>query len=128
MKPGGSLAIDNPAPLARLYMHGSLWQEMPCTNSNSNNNLMSTATMNISLPDSMKKYVKERVDEERYGTQSDYVRSLIREDQKRHDENKLEQMLLDGLRSGPGIRMNPQEWKKLWAEVDAQVINNKRST
>jgi antitoxin ParD1/3/4 len=89
---------------------------------------MSTATMNISLPDSMKKYVKERVDEERYGTQSDYVRSLIREDQKRHDENKLEQMLLDGLRSGAGIRMNHQEWKKLWAEVDAQVINNKRST
>jgi antitoxin ParD1/3/4 len=44
---------------------------------------MSTATMNISLPDSLKKYVKERVDEERYGTQSDYVRSLIREDQKR---------------------------------------------
>jgi antitoxin ParD1/3/4 len=75
-----------------------------------------------------KVYVKERVDEERYGTQSDYVRSLIREDQKRHDDNKLEQMLLDGLRSGPGIRMNPQEWKKLWAEVDAQVINNKRST
>ena len=89
---------------------------------------MSAATMNISLPDSMKKYVKERVDEERYGTQSDYVRSLIRDDQKRHDENKLEQMLLDGLRSGPGIPMNPQEWKKLWAEVDAQVINNKRST
>jgi antitoxin ParD1/3/4 len=89
---------------------------------------MSTATMNISLPDSMKKYVKGRVYEERYGTQSDYVRSLIREDQKRHDENKLEQMLLDGLRSGPGIRMNHQEWKKLWAEVDAQVINNKRST
>ena len=84
--------------------------------------------MNISLPDSMKKYVKERVDEERYGTQSDYVRSLIRDDQKRHDENKLEQMLLDGLRSGSGIRMNHQEWKKLWAEVDAQIINNKRST
>ena len=89
---------------------------------------MSTATMNISLPDSMKKYVKERVDEERYGTQSDYVRSLIRDYQKRHDANKLEQMLLDGLRSGPRIRMNPQEWKKLWAEVDAEVINNKRST
>jgi antitoxin ParD1/3/4 len=89
---------------------------------------MSTASMNISLSDSLKKYVKERVDGERYGTQSDYVRSLIREDQKRLDANKLKQMLLDGLRSGSGIQMNPQEWKKLWAEVDAQVINNKRST
>lgn len=84
--------------------------------------------MNISLPDSMKKYVKGRVEEEHYSTPSDYVRSLIREEQKRHDENKLEQMLLDGLRSGPGIRMNPREWKKLWAEVDAEVISKKRST
>jgi antitoxin ParD1/3/4 len=90
---------------------------------------MGTATMNISLPDSMKEYVKGRVvDEERYSTPSDYVRSLIREDQQKHDENKLEQMLLECLRSGPGIRMNPREWKKLWAEVDGQVINNKRST
>jgi antitoxin ParD1/3/4 len=110
------------------YNHGTSCQKLSCFTSNSTNNLMSTASMNISLPDSLKKYVKERVDEERYGTQSDYVRSLIREDQKRHDENKLEQMLLDGLKSGPGIRMNPKEWKKLWAEVDAQVINNKRST
>ena len=85
--------------------------------------------MNISLPESLKEYVKERVvDEERYSTPSDYVRSLIREDQKKHDENILEQLLLDGLRSGPGIRMNPREWKKLWAEVNAQITSKKRRT
>jgi antitoxin ParD1/3/4 len=89
---------------------------------------MSTATMNVSLPTSLKEYVKGRVNkEERYSTPSDYVRSLIREDQRKHAENSLEQLLLDGLRSGPGIRMNPREWKKLWAEVDAQVRNKKRS-
>jgi antitoxin ParD1/3/4 len=89
---------------------------------------MSTATMNVSLPNSLKEYVKGRVNkEERYSTPSDYVRSLIREDQKKHAENSLEQLLLDGLRSGPGIRMNPREWKKLWAEVDAQIRNKKRS-
>jgi Arc/MetJ-type ribon-helix-helix transcriptional regulator len=32
---------------------------------------MSQATMNISLPDSLKEYVKERVEEERYSTPSD---------------------------------------------------------
>jgi Arc/MetJ-type ribon-helix-helix transcriptional regulator len=70
--------------------------------------------------------VKERVvDEERYSTPSDYVHSLIREDQKKHNENILEQSALDGLRSGQ--RMNPREWKKLWAEVDAQIRNKKRS-
>ena len=87
---------------------------------------MSTATMNISLPDSLKKYVKGRVEEKRYSTPSDYVRSLIREDQKKRNENKLEQLLLDGLNSGPGIRMNPKQWKKLWVEADARIKNNKR--
>ena len=89
---------------------------------------MSTVTMNISLPASLKEYVKGRIDEERYSTPSDYVRSLIREDQKKHNEDILERLLLDGLRSGPGIRMNPREWKKLWAEVDAEITNKKRST
>jgi antitoxin ParD1/3/4 len=64
---------------------------------------MSTTTMNISLPASLKEYVKGRIDEERYSTPSDYVRSLIREDQKKHTEDILERLLLDGLRSGPGI-------------------------
>jgi antitoxin ParD1/3/4 len=89
---------------------------------------MSTATMSVSLPNSLKEYVKGRVNkEERYSTPSDYVRSLIREDQKKHAENSLEQLLLDGLRSGPVIRMNQREWKKLWTEVDAQIRNKKRS-
>jgi antitoxin ParD1/3/4 len=58
---------------------------------------MSQATMSISLPDSLKEYVKERVEEERYSTPSDYMRSLIREDMRRRDEQKLEQMLLEGV-------------------------------
>jgi antitoxin ParD1/3/4 len=68
---------------------------------------MSPATMNISLPDSLKEYVKERVEEENYSTPSDYMRSLIREDQKRRDEKRLEQMLLEGLKSGKKIRVCP---------------------
>ena len=83
--------------------------------------------MNISLPASLKEYVKGRIDEERYSTPSDYVRSLIREDQKKHNEDILERLLLDGLRLAPGIRMNPGEWKKLWAEVDAEITNKKRN-
>jgi len=81
---------------------------------------MSTATMNISLPASLKEYVRGRVEEELYSTPSDYVRSLIREDQRRQSENRLEQLLLDGLNSGPRVRMNPKEWKRLWTEADAQ--------
>jgi antitoxin ParD1/3/4 len=89
---------------------------------------MSTATMNISLLDSLKEYVKERMEEGHYSNASDYIRSLIREDQKKHEEGKqLEQLLLEGLRSGPGIRMDSKEWKKLWAEVDERMKSKKRN-
>jgi|GEM_PF-467959 len=43
------------------------------------------ATMNISLPDSLRDYVADRVVEEDFSTPSDYVRTLIREDRRRRD-------------------------------------------
>ena len=48
---------------------------------------MNTTTMPISLPEPLKEYVKERVAEEHYSNPSDYIRALIREDQKRREEH-----------------------------------------
>ena len=45
--------------------------------------------MNISLPDSLKEYVKERAEEEHYSTPSDYMRSLIREEFAAGEVEKL---------------------------------------
>ncbi|MFC3216412.1 type II toxin-antitoxin system ParD family antitoxin [Novosphingobium panipatense] len=39
------------------------------------------ATMNVSLPDSMRDYVQSRIDSGQYASVSDYVRDLIRRDQ-----------------------------------------------
>jgi antitoxin ParD1/3/4 len=58
---------------------------------------MATTTMNISLPDSMKAFVDERLDSDGYGTVSEYVRDLIRADQKRKEQERLERMLLERL-------------------------------
>ena len=52
--------------------------------------------MNISLPDSMKAYVDQRVSQEGYGTSSEYVRELIRRDK---DRSQLRAMMLKGLES-----------------------------
>jgi antitoxin ParD1/3/4 len=41
------------------------------------------ATMNISLPDKMKKWVEERTESGEYSNSSDYVRDLVRRDQER---------------------------------------------
>lgn len=56
------------------------------------------ATMNISLPDALKSFVDEQVISRGYGTSSEYVRELIREDR---DRQRLRAMLLDGAGSTP---------------------------
>jgi antitoxin ParD1/3/4 len=53
-------------------------------------------TMNISLPDSLREFVDQRVAEGSYGTSSEYLRDLIRRDQ---DRLHLRSLLLDGAES-----------------------------
>ena len=52
--------------------------------------------MNISLPDSLKDFVDEQVNERGFGTSSEYVRELIRKDQ---DRLRLRGLLLAGAAS-----------------------------
>jgi antitoxin ParD1/3/4 len=83
--------------------------------------------MTISLPKDLKEFVRKRSLTAHYGTPSDYIRGLIREDVKRLEEERLEQELLKGLRSGKGIRMTKQMLKQLTAEAAAR-IRTKAST
>jgi len=82
---------------------------------------MSTATMHISLPESLKRFVQEQVENEHYSNPSDYIRTLIRNEQKRQDEKRLETMLLEGLASGQGLTMGTPEWEEFWKKVQARV-------
>lgn len=54
--------------------------------------------MNISLPDSLKSFVDERVNQGAYGTSSEYLRELIRQDK---DRLHLRSLLLAGAASEP---------------------------
>ena len=56
-------------------------------------------TMNISLPEPLKAFVDSQIAAGRYSSVSEYVRDLIRDDEKRKAEDQLEALLLDGLRS-----------------------------
>lgn len=56
------------------------------------------ATMNISLPDSLKQFVDDQVADRGYSTSSEYVRELIRKEQ---DRQHLRKLLLDGAASPP---------------------------
>lgn len=75
------------------------------------------ATINISLPDPLKDFVDEQVAERRLPSASDYVGELIREEQKRRAQEKLKQLLLEGLNSGPPIEMTAADWEELKQRV-----------
>ncbi|MDK9720338.1 MAG: type II toxin-antitoxin system ParD family antitoxin [Rhodospirillales bacterium] len=54
------------------------------------------STMNISLPAALKTFIDEQVSSRGYGTSSEYVRELIRNDA---DRLRLRGLLLDGASS-----------------------------
>ena len=54
-------------------------------------------TMNISRPDPLKEFVDDQISEGRYSSVSEYIRELIRGDEKRKAEMRLEALLLEGL-------------------------------
>src|SRR5438094_4404008 len=80
-----------------------------------------TSTMTISLPEDLKQFVKKRSLTAHYGTPSDYIRGLIREDLKRLEAERLEAELLKGLRSGKSIPMTKDAWKQLKAEASERI-------
>lgn len=68
------------------------------------------STMNISLPDALKSFVDEQVNQGSYGTTSEYVRELIRKDQ---DRLHLRGLLLAGASSAPAAPADPAYFEGL---------------
>ena len=61
---------------------------------------MTTATLTISLPDTMKIEVEQVIAQEGYGNTSEFFRDLVRNHLKEREQRRLEAMLLAGLQSG----------------------------
>jgi antitoxin ParD1/3/4 len=74
-------------------------------------------SMNISLPELLRDWVEAQIKGGRYGNASEYVRELIRRDQERQAQQRLEQLLLEGMKSGPASPMTKKHWSELRAEV-----------
>ena len=74
------------------------------------------ATLNFSLPEDLKKWIEAQVAAGGYGNTSEYIRELIRLDQKRKAEERLEALLLKGLES-PSKEMTREDWDELKRRV-----------
>lgn len=85
-----------------------------------------TTTMHISLPKTMKTFVEDILTQEGYGTTSEYVKALIRADQKRKEAEELEQVLLKAITNGEAEELTDDVWNNLKDKVQKQITKNKK--
>jgi antitoxin ParD1/3/4 len=76
--------------------------------------------MNISLPDPLKDFVDAQISSGRYSSVSEYVRELIRGDEKRKPEARLEALLLEGL-SSPETGLTRGDFADIRKEARSQL-------
>ena len=77
-------------------------------------------TISISLPEPLKDFVDKQVTEGHFSSPSDYVSELIREEHERRAQEKLEEMLLEGLNSGPPIEVDDDFWRERRTDLMAR--------
>jgi len=81
-------------------------------------------SMNISLPDPLKQFVDGQIAQGRYSSVSEYVRDLIRADERRKAEEVLEAKLLEGL-NGAESGLTATDWIDIRKEALAKVAARK---
>ncbi len=77
-------------------------------------------SMNISLPEPLKQFVDGQIAQGRYSSASEYVRELIRADEKRKAEQELEAKLLEGIKSAE-TELTAADWRAIRQEALARV-------
>ena len=82
-------------------------------------------SMNVSLPEPLRQFVEEQVQTGGYGTASEYVRGLLREAQKLKAQERLEELLLEGL-SSPVSEMTAQDWQEIRQEIRERLAQRKQ--
>src|SRR5262245_34666162 len=81
------------------------------------------STMNISLPESLREFVQSRA-AQRYGSVSEYIRELVREDERRarleHNEEALVKGLSDSRFDRSKVREAIEGLRRLRAELGSR--------
>lgn len=77
--------------------------------------------LNVSLTEAQRDWIEAQVEGGRYGNLSEYVRDLIRADQAKAADRRLEELLLEGLNSGEPIEVTPEFWEQKRRDLVARV-------
>lgn len=72
--------------------------------------------LHIELPDPLRAWVDRQVSRRGYGTASDYVLDLLRQEQLQEVRDRVDKKLVEALESGPAGEMTPQDWQDVRQE------------
>lgn len=87
--------------------------------------IQAMSTMNVSLPSELREFAEKRA-AIGFGSVSEYMRDLLRDDQKRAAQEKLEQLLVEGLESGEPIAVTKEYFERKLAELTKRHAKKKR--
>lgn len=87
---------------------------------------MAHDSMNIALPEAMKEFVLDQVAQGGYSTASEYVRELIRAEQRRKTRERIDALLIEGLDSGKMAPLTPGDWQAIRATVESRLKKSRR--
>jgi antitoxin ParD1/3/4 len=68
--------------------------------------------LRISVPESVKEYVEKQVLSGRFSDASEYICTLVTEDQRREAKLRIQKEVLAGLNSGVPVEAGPAYWKE----------------
>jgi antitoxin ParD1/3/4 len=71
-------------------------------------------TFTVNLPDELRSFIESQVAERNLANAAEYVSSLIVADRA---HAHLEELLLEGLNSGPPVETTPEFWQSLRDEI-----------
>jgi antitoxin ParD1/3/4 len=77
--------------------------------------------MSFALPETLRDYIDARVRSGEYGNTSEYLRDLIRRDQREQTARKLRELIAEGFESGPAAPLT----KRRIAELRKQALSAK---
>jgi chromatin segregation and condensation protein Rec8/ScpA/Scc1 (kleisin family) len=71
----------------------------------------------VNLPESEAQFVRERATEEGLSSPDEYVARLVREERQRRLNERLAELLQEGIDSGPAEPLTPADWEYVRSEV-----------
>lgn len=77
--------------------------------------------MSVAIPEVLVEYMDERVAAGGYGNRSEYVRDLVRKDQREQARTRLRALIEDGLASGLGRADTPADWDELRSIASGKI-------